>query len=364
MDLVERPDSLHVTGQRLNFSVYSVDMPERVHPTCAASLVAIGDDRYRCSKSGSIHTISSLENIASKGDVLFRTKGGKSIRAMLTGRSKQNTLLLTEQCDNLCSFCSQPPMDRPHLIEECMAALQLFDRPGQIGLTGGEPTLHWAELVALMEGGLRPDRSFHLLSHGRHFSSGRKVSELQQRGIIKPTLFGIPVHGSNSTSHDAVTGVKGSWDQTISGLLNLSFVGASIEIRVIVTRQVLPELVGLVKLLKATLGSKGYFLALMRMERVGWAKSHADALKPDPLSEMRVLAEAAELASMNQQDLRIYNYPLCLLPEELHAVAMPSISDWKNHFPAGCGGCSERQNCSGFFISDVGGDVKLMRPFR
>ena len=69
--------------------------------------------------------------------------------------ARHNGLLLTEQCDNYCLMCSQPPKDR----DDALASLRpgkKVDQPAPSGaralsLTGGEPTLHADALIGLLE---------------------------------------------------------------------------------------------------------------------------------------------------------------------------------------------------------------------
>ena len=82
-----------------------------------------------------------------KGDIIQVNKN--SIRVVLSKNADTNTLLVTEQCNNLCSFCSQPPkeVDDFYLYDQAIAALIEFNSSGQIGITGGEPTLNKKKFI-------------------------------------------------------------------------------------------------------------------------------------------------------------------------------------------------------------------------
>ena len=241
----------------LRYPVYVFGGTDDLADPFVSSLQGEGDGFFRCSKSRERLSIPELSKIASEGDILFTIHRGRGLRVALTTNTHQNTLLLTEQCNNNCTFCSQPPRDLPHYFDYCLSALKHFEAAGQVGLTGGEPTLHWQSLLDLMVKGYKPGRTYHLLSHGRTFSKAALVQEMVTNKLHEKTLFGIPIHGASASAHDLVTNVAGSWDETVAGLINLHYVGASIEVRVVVTQQVMPIVSETLALIHSIMGSQG-----------------------------------------------------------------------------------------------------------
>jgi hypothetical protein len=120
--------------------------------------------------------ILELDNIALDdvdGDVLLVVPERQLAQRLIRASSSHNTLLVTEQCDQLCVMCSQPPKKHHvDLFQYFHTALLLAPEGAMIGISGGEPTLYKQELFALMLGTLstRPDLSFHVLSNGQHFT--------------------------------------------------------------------------------------------------------------------------------------------------------------------------------------------------
>lgn len=85
------------------------------------------------------------------GDVIMLLPEGRSVHRLIRAKSKHNTLLITEQCDQLCVMCSQPPKNyHVDLFEHFATAIKLAPRNATIGLSGGEPLLYKTELFNMM----------------------------------------------------------------------------------------------------------------------------------------------------------------------------------------------------------------------
>ena len=64
-----------------------------------------------------------------------------------------NSLFVTEQCNNLCLMCSQPPRngDDEGLVREVLELIPLVDKDElQLGLSGGEPTLLGEKFIEIL----------------------------------------------------------------------------------------------------------------------------------------------------------------------------------------------------------------------
>lgn len=297
---------------------------------------------------------NSFEKVVNEGDVLS-SDGRGNFRVILSKFANQNTLLLTDECDNRCSFCSQPPKSSGHYFETAISAVLAYEGSGTIGLTGGEPTLFWDEFVKFSTILARQDRfSYHLLSHGRNFADPSRVAALIDNQFATKTLFGIPVHGPRDYLHDQVTGQIGSFAQTMEGLQNLAYAGANLELRIIVTQQILPYLVETIEMLWSHFRWAKPIIVVMQLEPIGWANRYYDSLFVDAKELSTTFLGLDSFARRSACRLALYNFPLCHLPETLHSVACQSISDWKNQFFEGCVECVLRENCSGFFASAKG----------
>ena len=205
-------------------------------------------------------------------------------------------------------------------------------------------------------------RKLHLLSHGRNFANLDKVARLVETDVLEHMLIGVPVHGHASELHDAISGVPGSYEQTINGLLNLAYVGANLEVRIVVNSSNIVLLPEIVKRIFSVLRYSQAFIAVMQLEPAGWASNRYDDLYVQPNLQVKYLEEAANIAGVAGREIRFYNYPMCHLPSSLHSKANQSISDWKNYFPKECNQCSLKSSCCGFFKSAVRRNDLRVRP--
>ena len=147
-----------------------------------------------------------------------------------------NSLLLTEQCDNYCLMCSQPPKERDDawLFERAKEDHQpaAARRPRELGLTGGEPTLHGDALIDLLEH-CRDRRAgaaeVHVLSNGRRFAD--RTSPPLRRVGLRDIMVGIPVYAAGAGAARFIVQAEGAFDETIRGILNLAALGQCVEIR-------------------------------------------------------------------------------------------------------------------------------------
>src|ERR1039457_5546301 len=84
------------------------------------------------------------------GDIIGITSDGRRVTVLWKSTATHNSLLLTEQCDNYCLMCSQPPKTREDawLFERAKRIVSLLPPSAHsMGLTGGEPTLHADALI-------------------------------------------------------------------------------------------------------------------------------------------------------------------------------------------------------------------------
>jgi His-Xaa-Ser system radical SAM maturase HxsC len=360
-ELVRR-DIAKISSGYLSHPIYVLGREPIGTSELVSGLIDTGEGDFQCTRSGSKISSSEINAVADPGDVFFLNRAGNALRTALSKRAAQNTLLVTEQCDNNCTFCSQPPRETPDYYDLAMAALSEFDGLGVVGISGGEPTMHWEKFIRLLSCESAKHRPLHVLTHGRVMSREDRVREMQEHGITNAVLFGIPVHGSSAQRHDAVTGIRGSWSETIQGLINLRHINAALEIRIIITEQILDDLDSLLAFLHASLGSSGYRVALMRLEPKGWARGHLNLLRPSIAREAAIVDHVTLNARVRGQNISLYNYPLCLISKASQRFAHKSISDWKNVFPEKCKTCILKSGCCGLFDSERSGVVEQLRP--
>ena len=129
-------------------------------------------------------------------------------------------LALTYQCNNQCLHCyAGGPRETKELDTESW--FRVIDRVFDLGIphvvfTGGEPTLRddlprlvrYAEEKGLVSG---------LVTNGRRLKDAQYVDALVQAGIDH---MQITLESHDAAVHDRITGVAGSWRETVQGLKN------------------------------------------------------------------------------------------------------------------------------------------------
>lgn len=299
---------------------------------------------------------SELFNNIEDGDIAL-ISGRGSIRVILSRRARHNTVLVTEQCDNLCLFCSQPPKENDDrwLLAQASLALSAFDSTEVIGVSGGEPLLFGDSFIDFLTFVLENnvDAKLHILTNGRRFKDAAFTRRVAEVIAGRDVCFGIPLYSSRKAIHDKLVGKVGAFDDTLKGLLNAGNSGIPIELRIIPTQHNVDTLVESIELIGRSLSSISQ-VSIMNLEAEGWAKKNWESLYLDPSVYMQQLQESVNLARSYGISIALFNYPLCQIHESLHSVTIKSISDWKNYFPDSCNDCIMKPRCSGLFSSSKG----------
>lgn len=163
------------------------------------------------------------------------------MRNLIDINSNDNTLFVTGQCNNRCLMCCQPPTpkdDIDFLFEQNLELIKSAPKNLPIlGISGGEPTLageRFFELLSAIRQYL-PDTTIHILTNGRTFANGNYAEKLKEIGGNN-LLLGIPVHSDSSLIHDKISGIKNSFNETVTGLYNLAAFGIAIELRIVINK--------------------------------------------------------------------------------------------------------------------------------
>jgi His-Xaa-Ser system radical SAM maturase HxsC len=299
------------------------------------------------------------------GDIIGIAPDGNRITVLWKRHATHNSVLLTEQCDNYCLMCSQPPKDR--------ADAWLFDRAKQIvsllpssaknlGLTGGEPTLHADALIDLLEHcrDTTPWLQLHLLSNGRRFADPGFASRYARVGLAD-IMVGIPVYAPEPGLHDFIVQADGAFEETVRGILNLASLGQCVEIRIVVQLHTVPVLADLARFIARNLPFVDQ-VALMGLEMTGLARPNSAEVWIDPADYQRELFDATQILASAGVVTRIYNHQLCVLDQRLWPYAVRSISDWKNDYLDICQQCSVKDTCGGVFTTSGNRLSQQLRP--
>jgi His-Xaa-Ser system radical SAM maturase HxsC len=278
------------------------------------------------------------------------------VNILFRAESNHNGILLTEQCNNYCLMCSQPPKkhDDSWILDEVRELIPMIPRDTlSLGITGGEPTLFgdgFLDVIRLCKSWL-PQTALHVLSNGRTFSNIEFSKKYA--AIAHPDLMvGIPVYSDDPTRHDYVVQARGAFDETIRGILNLKRLGQKVEIRVVIHKQTYERLPELAEFIARNLLFVDR-VALMGLEMMGFTRANLDSLWIDPIEYKDQLSDAVEILRAYKIPVSVYNHQLCLVNRNVDSVYVKSISDWKNEYVPECEECSRKAECGGFFSSGV-----------
>ena len=288
------------------------------------------------------------------GDIIYVRGDGRRVNVLWKNSANHNALLLTEQCDNYCLMCSQPPKDRDDswLFERARKVIDLLPGDAQaLNFTGGEPTLNGDAFIGLLEHcqKVAPGLSVHVLSNGRRFADPEFAGRYAAVGLAD-IMVGIPVYAPEPGVHDFVVQAVGAFDDTVHGILNLASLGQAIEIRVVIQRHTIPVLAELATFITRNLPFVAQ-VALMGLEMTGLARPNSAQVWADPADYQGELVEAVRILTSAGVPTRIYNHQLCVLDRRLWAYTVRSISDWKNDYLDICQSCSVRDACGGVFTT-------------
>ena len=285
-------------------------------------------------------------------DIVLITPEGK-IQILFQSHSDDNGVFFTGHCNSRCVTCPQPfsenPSDHFQILFK-MAELIPASYTGQIGITGGEPTLHFKELCDFMKVILKrlPEASFSILTNGRLLKNEEWKSLLEI--TKKRAMFCIPLFSDLPKMHDYLVGVEGAFEETIYGLQNLALYRQPVEMRFVINKQNFHRLNGLAEFVFSNLPFVSH-VALMGMEYIGNAEKNLENLFIDPLDYAAELSSAVKFLSRRDVNVSVFNVPLCLLDSEIRAFSRVSISSWKRGYLEQCEGCSLRENCGGVFTT-------------
>lgn len=271
--------------------------------------------------------------------------------------SNDNTLFVTEQCNNRCLMCCQPPRkvdDIDILYKENIRRIK--SAPKNLpcfGITGGEPTLLNEKLIDLV-GFIRselPETEIHILTNGRKFVDAKYARRLVDAGGHK-LVFGIPLHSDYEKDHDIIAGARNAYAETMIGLYNLAMQGAIIELRIVMNKLNFTRFPEIALFIHKNLPFVSW-IAFMGMEKTGYAETKTEQIWIEPSEYMIQLCNAVEELDSWGYDVCIYNIPMCLIPGNYRKFAVKSISDWKNYYLPICDSCSKKEDCCGFFSTST-----------
>ena len=292
-----------------------------------------------------------------EGDTVFINEKGQT-RLLYSCHKGSQTLFLTAKCNSNCIMCPytssyrQMATDYPaDLLHEMVRYLPEHTR--HVVATGGEPTLIGTHFFTVMQAVKErfPNIVCLLLTNGRSFSIP-EITAKAVHSLPKHTTAAIPIHAANADLHDRITQSEGSFRQTMHGIRNILHTDFHIEIRIVVFRENLQEMLPIAKLI-CELPKRVFVVHFMAAEMCGNAAVNHERVWVDYPQAFSACIPAIDLLIQNGIDVELYNFPLCSIPQAYWALYRQSISDYKIHYAEQCNECSVRPVCGGVFASSL-----------
>lgn len=160
------------------------------------------------------------------------------------------TLEITSACSNLCSACSNPYAKTRDSL--CLSAAvwqtwlaQFGPEAVRIRLSGGEPTLH-PEFDRILTAATNYEALVSIFTNGCWPDHNKLVSLLRRHRNIAGVL--VSLHGARAATHEAFTGIKGSFDETLTNVQRALDAGIVVALCMVLTRANADELEEIVDL--------------------------------------------------------------------------------------------------------------------
>ena len=261
------------------------------------------------------------------------------------------TVTIGFRCNNRCLSCMlRDVMDRlrPVSLEKYRPILDETIREGRLNsliLSGAEVTLE-EDLPRYME----LAKNLNYFRHIRIQTNGRRLADYEYARTLKEAGLDeafVSVYGPNSTIHESLTRVPGSFKETMQGIRNLNELGIRIITNTVITRLNYPYLADIAASLSA-------IPRIDRMEfwnywPMGGTDPHDLLVANETLSPS--LAKTVAKARQMNRAILFKNIPECVLGEYneyLDNRLPPTVIDeayWEIYRRNQFGKCPRRGRC-------------------
>jgi len=135
---------------------------------------------------------------------------------------KRKWIRLTKICNNKCLFCLDKDCQDGSIIPLSQIINELKkghynEKCNRVVLSGGEPTLHPDFIKIIKISKKIGYNHIQVITNGRIFYYNDFLKESVKSGLNEITFS---IHGHTPNEHDLLTGIKGSFYQTLTGIIN------------------------------------------------------------------------------------------------------------------------------------------------
>ena len=267
-------------------------------------------------------------------------------------------ILVNTGCNNRCLICMREDIKSLSVrsLEEIKTKIREVKDLGykNLSLSGGEASIRpdildiikFAETVGF-------DR-ITLKTNGRRLADWSFIEPLSK---IKNFEVIFSINGHTAEIHEAVTGVKGSFEETVKGIENAQKLGIPTRINIVVCKPNYKHLSELADFLLCLGASEQQFCFI---HPAGEAMNHLEEMIPD-IDEATpyinaLLAKNRSLGNVSGQSVRAIRsiaFPFCCLDEENRQYAIEHLGDEAETFsktkPQECQECRYLSTCPGIW---------------
>lgn len=283
-------------------------------------------------------------------------------------------IAIWNRCNNHCLMCSNP-FDYQLLENSDKYTFDLLKSrwakrkillDDNLSLTGGEPTSHpdFFKIISWLHSDY-PYNKIVIASNGRMFSYLDFTKNLLKINNLK---IEIAIHGYDAITHDFITRTKGSFAQAVKGIHNviqLKNNSQEIEIRIIITKYTYKNLDKILEFIVNEFDlNKIHNVVLIFVELEGQAQDNIHLIGLTYSEVMRVLPKVIERWSSKISDLRLYHFPLCVLPPKLWPYTFRTLRQEEVVFLPRCNKCFYKKYCLGIHYDYIPlmGDKEFIPP--
>ena len=310
--------------------------------------------------------IIDMLHYAHNYDVYELWENGKLLECY-NDRSLDNYFFVTAKCNSNCIMCPSPDISRQKggsvnvdtLIE---IAKHIPTDAKHLTITGGEPFMIGKDIFKFIEfiSNKFENTEFLFLTNGRIFAVDSYVKKFAEVAP-KSSIIAIPVHGSNEIIHDSITQTRGSFEQTINGIKKLLKLRMHIELRIVVSKMNVNDIYNIAKFISNEILGIEY-VSIMAMEMTGSARANQDIVWISYSEVAKAIEAAVMLLIENGIDVKLYNFPLCLVKKKFWTLCEKSISPNKVRYAENCDICKMKKSCGGIFAGTISMEKGELKP--
>ncbi len=240
--------------------------------------------------------------------------------------AKRLDIKVTFKCNNSCKFCVQGDKRKFCQDKKFYEIKKILKESksdyDEVIFTGGEPTIR-PDIIELVEYANKLKYRVHIQTNGRMFLYREFCKRMIEAGAA---AFTVSIHGHNARLHDALTGVEGSFDQTIAGIKHLCSLKAEVFTNSVITTLnycFLPKIAVMV----INLGIFEYRLSFPHI--LGRALTNRDWIVPRKKAVVPYVKRALEIGIKKGRIPLTEAIPHCFLSEYVHCASETYMPETK-----------------------------------